>query len=430
MTGEVLLDTENLFRGFRPTPITGASPALQRLREETERVQRVVFGTIDGPGSDHAVERLGRLWDDLVDWFRADSGLEQLRGWSFGKLEDVSVRAFALALSDDEPGFARSIETGERRIPAAEWRESLLRFERHGVAVVHADVGVEAHAGERAMVAAFHRLRSGGDLRGVAASARGGSVPVGYLIGCGDRGGLFPIDHAVAAGEGALIRVVLPATSLGFIGQFGPGGAFRHLRPDQVALLPEIARDARLRRRHERVQAGRTRRHIVHTARRATAAVNHGDPLDEVVEHWLEASLGFDLELLERSAPGRSDWDAAIGEPLLVTPIRRALPLVATPGELDRIALGTLGRGRLRVLLDTALLLALFIERPAVRHSAVAAFLARTPRLARLGAGLPTVRRLLADSRSVAYLALAGESSLDDEEAQSQTTPPRRPRPS
>ncbi|KQQ06110.1 MULTISPECIES: hypothetical protein [unclassified Rathayibacter] len=375
MTGlsELLLDTENIFRGFRATPPAdepeleaGAGPEaveewekrskrLARIRADIRSVQSQFYGLGEADHVRGASARLARLLADLIEWTALTTELPVGAVRSYGKPEDQAVRALYAGLASQEADgrttFARASREELSLSIVPPKPERVLLLWSGTTKVFHQNVPGGADQGELAMVAGFR--------------SRSPSVP-SFAVACGDRRGLRLID-AELAGRPREVWVVLPSFAADLVERFGAGGEVTRVPPERVITLPQMLLEIRRHRRtsvdatDERLERMLTRaserRRGREAARREARDATLRGPR---IEARLVALDGVDWDAL--TSDGLEGAGAPLGDPWLTDAVVLWLPRASRDEEALLLTSGRLGRDRCRQLVTTCLLLQLITE--------------------------------------------------------------------
>jgi hypothetical protein len=367
---ELLLDTENIFRGFRatspaedPEQEEGAEPEVTEEREKLTRklartradissVQSQFYGLDENDHVRGASARLARLLADLIDWTALTTELPVGAVRSYGKPVDQAVRALYAGLASEEAdrrtGFARAPtpEMSLSTVPSAEG--AVLLLWSGTTKVFHENVPEGPDEGELAMVAGFR--------------TRSALVP-SFVVGCGDRRGLRLIDAQLAA-HPREVWVVLPSFASDLVERFGVGAEITRVPPERTITLPQILLDIR---RHRRLVVDATDERLERVLARAAERRRERERTRQEARD--ATTRGWRIE--ERLAALDSvDWDALasgglssrLGDAWLTTAVEVWLPRASGDEERALLTSGLLGRDRSRQLLTTCLLLQLTDE--------------------------------------------------------------------
>ncbi|KQQ07556.1 hypothetical protein [Rathayibacter sp. Leaf296] len=355
MSGEVLLDTENVFHGVS---------AQQRPETDERTVQSVLFGD-GGTGERELCElrAMLRAVDLVLGWFEWHSGAEVAAVDSYGKRWDPAVDLLLRSLASGEEGLAR-IEVSRTWAPAIHPDALLVLFTRRGVRIIHHVVGNERHAAENELVDELRRRLDGG------------SPSAAYLLGGEDHDALLPADHLQARHPEVELWLLLPRSSRVWR-RAHRLGALPHLAADRFVTVGELLRsfdegDAAV---ETRLAEEHRHRSSVLSRARSSLARRRVALLTQEQEGALASLSGVHAAGLQRQRQGSDAWVDAIGSAWLVAAADAFLPTVAGPAELARLRSSGIGGERAAYLVRQCGILRLREERPDIGPSALGTFL-------------------------------------------------------
>lgn len=356
MTAEVYLDTENVFRGFRPASQTA----------EADTVQAELFGEPVADG-ESIIARMRRVVTALFQWFdRALSEPPSLVS-SYGKVWDPGVETFLTVLAENDVDtfarvrgeaetYSRWTEEGEasnRRAPApprdvalevkpaSALRRALYRWA--GVPTIHVHVEAGKNKAEERLVGDFLRA---GPARDEAAR---------YLLGSGDHDALYPFDHA-CIDKTVKVWVLLPPRHFGTYRKFGDFGDYPHIPAGRVTSLPEVLHQMRVHRNEShkgRLAVLERRQARVRSALSISGVVAAIDP---GLAHRVALIANIDVSQLHRAVPGSPEWRRALGEEWVVQAAATYLPELMSEGEAALLARGRVHPERIALLVRLSIL--------------------------------------------------------------------------
>lgn len=362
MTAEVYLDTENLFRGFRPA---AQSP-------EADTVQAELFGAAVADGEDSSIARMRRVVTAVFTWFDQVLREPPTRVSSYGKVWDQGVETFLTVLGEnDVESFARvrgQAETdprwetagtqGRGTVPAGDsahgvalevkpspaLRRALYKWE--GVQTIHVHVETGKNKAEEKLARDF---------------LENGSVPgaaTRYIIGSGDHDAIYPFDHS-CIDHTIKAWVLLPPRHVGVYRKFGEAGSYPHIPAGRVMSLPEVLHQMRV---HSNKEAQAVRRAAVkrRQARVSEAKSLHGlaaaNNPDAALRH-VALVANIDVSQLRGAVPGSAEWRRALGEEWVVDAAESYLPEFMTEAEAVLLAKGRVHARRVGALVRMCILL-------------------------------------------------------------------------
>ncbi len=359
MIGEVYLDTENVFRGFRP----------RTQSDDADTVQAELFGSAVGDSEESSIARMRRVVTALYSWFEQVLHEAPRTVSSYGKVRDPGVETFLTVLAESDESFARvpgKAEANSRRTqygeqvrgtdsdqgstvelvvkPSAEMTRALYTWA--GVRTLHVSVGIGRDKAEQHLVRDFH-----------AACSREGA-PTRHILGSGDHGAIYPFDHA-CIDPAVKAWVLLPPRHLGQYRKFGEAGHYPHIPAGRVTSLPEVLHLMRVRRNkrttEERRAAVTGRRVRVAKARSLPGLSAASDSVATMRHVALVANI--DVSQLRGAIPGSQQWLRALGERSVIDAVTSYLPEVVTEAEALVLAKGQVHPMRVAAIVRMCILL-------------------------------------------------------------------------
>lgn len=327
---DLLLDTENLLRGFpRPTQSEGQKTRPPEIEEEIERTLHHYFGS-----SAHrdGVDAAGPVVEALV--FELEARVEERVRHiaSYGKNADHGVRILQ-AVIDAHPTFLHRLSQAGSlvaRVRELEMRDFNPLWRQLGARpVTHFSVGEEEHAAELLLNAHLAALLSDKRLR-----------PGAVVVGSADNKAVAELDHLQARYPTVVCWMVMPPTARSSLHKFDTREAYPAIKPDRVFLANTLYWAWRQRSRTMTVDE---RRQLDESSASTPAVLSPEVPTSRHasrVRALLVRIRAIDGERLAEAPFGSGEWDAAIGDETARTIVRERLIDVCTPRDYKKLCSG------------------------------------------------------------------------------------------